>query len=1056
MAAKLRDSVRVRQPRSSWLRAVFPRPTSGYALAGIVVVAIVAWIGVRVLHPPSAEQLLAQAYSDHRTLDVRIPGAKYAPMRTTRGTGQSDFDRPHSLLKAEDLISEALTKNPNDPNWLQARARAEMLDGNYESSIKSLQRALETQPESPSLLTDVGSAYFMRAESADRPIDYGNAIEFFGKALAKSPDDPIALFNRALACNRLFLYTQEIADWEHYLTVDPSGAWADDARRRLEAARQKLRKRDKDQNEPLLTPGAFVQAVNAHDGAALSIVDGHIERYLEQALHYWIPGMFVRTASSGETRRALGLLAKVLKDDHDDTWLSDFLNSPESKTEEQALSELLASERALDDGSYGQSMDFAKRSIGDFRSANNQAGELRAGFSLMLAQAFALRSTECLRTAKLVLPAIERSTYRWLDAQTLIEQGQCLEAASQLQAALRITRDGSHKAKQFRYPGLQLRAAAFAADYQSYAGGAEQPFHIINNALLTFWQSDAPNVRGQNLYAVLADIADQSNWPYLDSLALSEIATSFPTKDPTDRALRRVTIAEAQQRAGNYETAQRSLQAAVSEIAGIPKDEAVMLVRAEITLDEASIRLHSGHPQDAITALDEVRGQFEHSSAGLLKAEYFGRYAEALLALGQESAAEPLLDSAVAEVESGLTHLSRESDKLSWSRMEEQIYRDMLQVRLKLYSPNNAFSWWEWYRGASLRAPNGLAANPSDAGRALDPGSIAARSSHDVALVSYALLNDSIVAFVLRDGIVNVSSTARPVDLEKLTARFLDNCADPSSDLDLLSAESKRLYRIVFGPLETELQGVTRLQIETDGILDQIPFHLLQDGKGTYLGDTTNLSFSEGTAYELLAKAQATDEPITPGSAALIVAVSGAPDSLPVLPDANNEGQDVASYFKRPIVISGTQVDRKEVLAYLRETQVFHFAGHAVATAGRVGLLLGPDSSLDASSLHAWRPRNLRLAVLSACDTAIGEGGRFTDVNSLARTLVAAGVAQVVASRWRVDSIATQHLMGLFYSHLMSGQSATESLRRASLETRKLPAYRHPCYWASFAVFGNI
>ena len=39
----------------------------------------VVWIGVWTLHPPSAEQLLAQAYTEHRTLEVRIPGAKFLP-----------------------------------------------------------------------------------------------------------------------------------------------------------------------------------------------------------------------------------------------------------------------------------------------------------------------------------------------------------------------------------------------------------------------------------------------------------------------------------------------------------------------------------------------------------------------------------------------------------------------------------------------------------------------------------------------------------------------------------------------------------------------------------------------------------------------------------------------------------------------------------------------------------------------------------------------------------------------------------------------------------------
>jgi tetratricopeptide (TPR) repeat protein len=90
-------------------------------------------------------------------------------------------------LKVEALIGENLTKHPNDPAWLEAKARADLLDGNYESAIRSLQRALEAQPDSPQLLTDPGSAYFLRAKSADRALDYGNAIEYPGKALARSP-----------------------------------------------------------------------------------------------------------------------------------------------------------------------------------------------------------------------------------------------------------------------------------------------------------------------------------------------------------------------------------------------------------------------------------------------------------------------------------------------------------------------------------------------------------------------------------------------------------------------------------------------------------------------------------------------------------------------------------------------------------------------------------------------------------------------------------------------------------------------------------------------------
>src|SRR5438128_11134651 len=121
MASTQRGNVLDRK-EPSWWRAMFAWPAPAYAFAGIAAVAIVAWIGLRTLRPPSAEQLLAQAYSEHRTLEVRIPGAKYTPMHAERGTGGSDFDKVPSLLKAEALIGENLSKNPNDPAWRQAQA----------------------------------------------------------------------------------------------------------------------------------------------------------------------------------------------------------------------------------------------------------------------------------------------------------------------------------------------------------------------------------------------------------------------------------------------------------------------------------------------------------------------------------------------------------------------------------------------------------------------------------------------------------------------------------------------------------------------------------------------------------------------------------------------------------------------------------------------------------------------------------------------------------------------------------------------------------------------
>jgi CHAT domain-containing protein/Tfp pilus assembly protein PilF len=95
---------------------------------------------------------------------------------------------------------------------------------------------------------------------------------------------------------------------------------------------------------------------------------------------------------------------------------------------------------------------------------------------------------------------------------------------------------------------------------------------------------------------------------------------------------------------------------------------------------------------------------------------------------------------------------------------------------------------------------------------------------------------------------------------------------------------------------------------------------------------------------------------------------------------------------------------------------------------------------LTAEAIAGLDLDSLELAVLSACDTGLGEVAGGEGVFGLQRAFHLAGAQNVVASLWHVDDEATAALMGLFYHHLWrEGQPPLEALRQA-----QLTLYHHP------------
>jgi len=116
------------------------------------------------------------------------------------------------------------------------------------------------------------------------------------------------------------------------------------------------------------------------------------------------------------------------------------------------------------------------------------------------------------------------------------------------------------------------------------------------------------------------------------------------------------------------------------------------------------------------------------------------------------------------------------------------------------------------------------------------------------------------------------------------------------------------------------------------------------------------------------------------------------------------------------------------------------------------------DGVLTAKEIAQVDLRGCDLAVLSACETALGDIGSGEGVFGLQRGFKKAGVQSLLMSLWKVDDEATQVLMTEFYRQLVSGKSKRAAFQSAQQHLRIIDGgkWNAPQYWAAFILLDAI
>ncbi|MBI5082999.1 MAG: CHAT domain-containing protein [Acidobacteria bacterium] len=373
----------------------------------------------------------------------------------------------------------------------------------------------------------------------------------------------------------------------------------------------------------------------------------------------------------------------------------------------------------------------------------------------------------------------------------------------------------------------------------------------------------------------------------------------------------------------------------------------------------------------------------------------------------------------------------------------------------------------------------------------------------DAALVAYARTPRRYVAFVLAPGAQGpwaVGLEAAPAVDTLIAAWRKQMDVERSShgrnarrNEAAVRAAGLTLRKAVWNQVKPLLAGARAVWLVPDGALHGVNFEALPQGRDRYLLET-DPPFAVLTAERDLIRPTprqggggrlvALGDPAFGSQAASAVTrcASAGSNALDRLPAAAREAATVATWWTASggtaMILTGSGATEAALKQAAPGARILHLAAHGYYLAPhcrlpreaalaahpllRAGVVLAPDSRgqgedglLTAEEVSGLSLESLELAVLSGCDTALGQSQAGEGVLGLRRAFRAAGAAWLITSLWPVEDTATHDWMQAFYRGLLVSALAPEraALAASLAQLRRLRAAgasTHPFRWAAF------
>ena len=969
----------------------------GIAAALLMVVGL-GYVARMRFRSPEPLVLLSQAYTEHRTLDLRLPGAAWGGMQLERG---GEARKPTGAVEAELAFRKQLELTPNNPGALRAKGRWSILYGSPDDAIEALTAArdLTTGKTDAGLLVELAIAYRAKGRRNGQAADSLHAVEFLGQALQLEPENKEALFNRAVIGDELNLWSPAIADLEKLLSIEPSGPWSEEARKRL--------------NEIRARHARFFDRSHAEDTA----------RFDEAALD-----------DSLQDLRGPGVqaLAERLNSGHQDSWLRDLLSAPGGvaiRKAEETLGTMAQIRLTADTGRYQRERDSFSEL---YRTPLPRPLEAWRDFEALYRATHARGEFHCADLDSAAAARAQRGEYKWLLIQEARERASCRIQAGENEIAEKLAKQSISQADDAGFAVSAVRSTGLTVAINWRRGVYRGAINLAAATLERIFRELQPMARSQEFYNLTMLAAEDLAWWHAAQTISAQMTEAAEAADFRDlRFTNTVHLAQLNLRNGERAEARRLFQNALAYYAQSKSPRTAIRAWAEVGFADAS--------GDG-SSLAPFEQDLEDSPDPLVWVPYERVRATLSLRGGQMAEAHRHLDRISAWLVSA--EATRPAGSRQWLGELRQAREVALDLLLREGRTGDAFrllqQWKEIEEGAGREA------------------SVASHAADDNALwFGFARVRGRLAVWRAEGMRIDFRWATKPAgEVQRLTRQLARLLESPRGNLAEIDGVANTVAEVLFGSWLTELTPNRSVVFQGDDTVAGLAFAVLPV-RNSRLGlahpvSVTPLAFPSRPAN--------TPPPPPAGNFLLVDASAGnskwAAD-LPALPSAAAEIENIRNAIAGTVEVTS----RSETLAAFGRagipSRLLHFAGHAVKTGDGVAFVF-PDAAepVTVKDLLARGFRVPPTVVLSACATGRRTLEDTAAPDSLAAAFLVEGSAEIIASLWDVDSDATTELMTGFYRNLSGGSG--KALQAAMAALAKSGRFSHPHYWAMFTRFIHV